>query len=525
MSFSRSRYGGYGGYGASFGRSRFGGGYDDFGYGGGFGYDFAEQMRRDEEAYQREVKRQRLRELERQAAGSRRRQVELEKQGGFTPAGVWDADCEKWPEYSYSWDLGGGLVGTIQRGGMWCWCGYVTLPEWYPNRTKAYNFWNAVEPRAPVHKEFSYGGGTDILTGQKNTAGKYGWDHTWGGDLCPFGKPLGGGAIGPNWGDHARYSTAEMVIDEVWLIASWFASMALDGSVPVEAITEEVREGLFRVQQGEMRIAERKRKEREVAAAAARAEQERVAAEAAARAAAEAERQRLWDLEHPLEAAHREAQKRLATARAAAEASRNAATGARQAAATAAAELEVKKSRLPRVQDLLALIAELEHKDEELSAAEQRQLNRKEQLQRELANRAGDSDRHKAEELELAKLRAAAEVAEAAAVPLLAACAAADAEVAAAAAAIAERDAALKAAEEAAARRVAARAELELKQKRLGHVIRLLGEIDAIRARRDAGDKTLEPLQLKKATRLRDLEKERADLEAQLAAIGDSVAS
>jgi hypothetical protein len=55
-----------------------------------------------------------------------------------------------------------------------------------------------------------------------------------------------------------------------------------------------------------------------------------------------------------------------------------------------------------------------------------------------------------------------------------------------------------------------------VKTKRLGHVIRLLGEIDAIKVRRDGGDKTLDHLQLKKVGRLRELENERVALEAAL---------
>ena len=499
-----------------FGR-RYGGGYGAFGYDA---FDFVRQMRREEEYYRRQAERERLAELQRVAAGSRRRTVELECQGKFTPAGVWDADCERWPEYSYSWDLGGGLVGTIQRSALWSWNGYVTLPEGVARRTEACDFWNSFSPRAPVHKEFTYGGRTDIA-GRPQTPGKYGWDHTWGGDLCPFGRPLDGGAIGPNWGSHATYNTAEMVIEEVWCVGSYFASLILDGTLTLSAgfqLTPEMREGLFRVQHQEMRIADRKRKERE-------------AREAAAAAAAEAERQRLWDLAHPLEAALRDAKARAAAAEKDAIAVMARARCAAQYASDAAQALEVKKSRLPRVQEVLAFIAELEERQtagEELTAAEKRQLNRKSQLQREVANRAGESDRYKDEEKELERLRAEAVTAEAAAAPSRAAVEAVQAEVAAAETAITKRDADAKAAElaaeeariaaaEAAALAAELAAEREVKTKRLGHVIRLLGEIDAIRVRRDAGDNTLDALQLKKVGRLRELEKERVALEAALA--------
>ena len=95
----------------------------------------------------------------------------------------------------------------------------------------------------------------------------------------------------------------------------------------------------------------------------------------------------------------------------------------------------------------------------------------------------------------------------------------AQAAVEAAEAAIFKRDADARAAEEARIAAEKAAAERDLATKRLGHVIRLIAEVEAIRARRDAGDKTLDSLQLKKAGRLGDLQKEKAALEAKLATL------
>lgn len=485
-------------------------GYDSYDGTGGY---YAAKLRQEMEEDRIREERRRREALLKTAGDSKRRQTEARCLGRFTPAGVWDADCEKWPAQTYTLDLGGGFTARMMRNYLWSWNGYVKMPEWYPNRLRDMDFWTRMQPHAPVHhREFTH-----------SKDGEIGWDHTWGGDLAPLGKPaVEGGTIGPNFGPHATYTTMEMVKEECLSIANWLASLVLNGHLPVPAdVLTANRAGLVAIQQKHELIRERKRAERAAAEAAAKAEADRKAAE-------EAERQRLWDLEHPLEAALRDATAVAATAKKAADSASYGAAAAERSAVAYAEELEVKKNRPVRIREILDHIAALEARDtagEELTAADKRQMKRKEQLERELANRVGE--KWDTEEAALAALRAKAAAAQEKKVATQAAADAAAAAVTAAEAAIAKRDAEVRAAEEArvAAEKAAAEAaiaaekaaaEREVATKRLGHVIRLLGEIDALRARRAAGER-LDPLQVKKMGRQQALERERADLEAALA--------
>ena len=105
--------------------------------------------------------------------------------------------------------------------------------------------------------------------------------------------------------------------------------------------------------------------------------------------------------------------------------------------------------------------------------------------------------------------------------------AAAEAEVAAKKAAVEAEVAAKKSAVEAevAAKKAALAAEVAAKieaaerehpSKRLNHIIRLMDDIEALKARRTAGE-VLDPLQIKKIGRLAALQKERAQLESVIA--------
>jgi hypothetical protein len=386
-----------------YGRRRFGGGYrcsyGAFGYGGGYhSMALFREMEREDELRRQEEERRRAAELMRQAGDSERRKTEARYLGRFTPAGVWDADCEKWPAQQYTLGLAGGFTARMMRNtAHWSWCGYVKLPQWFPNRLKIYDFWNRKAPRAPVHKEFSY-----------SKDGELGWDHTWGGDLCPLGKPTDGSEVGPNWGPHTRYTTLEMVKEECIAVAAWFASLALNGEVAVPAeVLEANRSHLQAIVDSHGRIKERKRAEKAATEAAVKAEADRKAAE-------EAEAQRLWDLAHPLEAALRDAKLRAEAAKKIAEAAAEAAAVAQRSVCSYEEELITKKGRKPRIIELIAYIEGLQQKDaagEEITAAERRQMKRYEQLKRELAGRQGE--RWDREEAELEALRQAAAVAEA----------------------------------------------------------------------------------------------------------------
>jgi hypothetical protein len=421
------------------------GGYDDYSgsfsrYGGGYGvYDFAAELRREEERAQREL----LRELQRMAVGSRRRKVELERFGKFVPAGEWDADCEAWPEKSYKWSVGA-FEMEICRGPTHAWNGYVTLPAGYPHREKSYDFWNGRTddiwasglPRPPV-RELTYG-----------NSGKFGFDHSWGGDRQPMVTKPGAGNH-----DGCIYTTAEMAINEVWRLAAYFASLVLGGTLPTTAEwMAEHKESLLKIVEQDMRIAARINAEKRAAAAAA-AEAARIAAEKAAaeaaeaariaaeRAAAEAaekarlaaeaaERQRLWDEAHPEEAEIRKAEERTRLLDAIATSTRSEASEA-TARKQAAAELYTReKERLVRVREILQEIEALRAREEAgevLTKAEDRQLNREDQLRRELKNRERGAALH--EDKKLADATAEADAADEKSVAAQAAADAAHAEV------------------------------------------------------------------------------------------------
>ena len=272
------RFGGYGRYGGySGGFSSYGGGY---GFGGSRYFEdyWAREAERDAEMAVAALAK------EARASGSRRREVELMTLGRTLPEGPWDADCEAYPEKTYSWDLGAGFKGTIMRNLVaWTWCGYVELPEWYPERHRPYDFWNGEDPttggpgssaappalpgRPPM--ELSYGNMFE------SPPGKYGFDHSWGRDRQPLAKP---GACGS--GAECFYTDAPRAIEEVTKLASYFASMVLDGSlgVPADIMTAN-REGLMGIQQQEMRLM---MKRREAKAAAKAAEKAAKAADGAA---------------------------------------------------------------------------------------------------------------------------------------------------------------------------------------------------------------------------------------------------
>jgi hypothetical protein len=365
----------------SYRRSYYGGG---FGYGGYGGYDFAAEFSREEERAAREL----ARELHYQARDSRRRQVELERFGKFVPAGEWDADCEAWPEKSYTWSVGAFQM-EIARGPTHAWNGYVTLPEGYPNSEKPYQFWNETYtsglPKPPV-KELTYG-----------TAGKFGFDHSWGQDRQPLAR-----AGGPGNHDGCVYTTAEMAINEVWRLAAYFASLVLDGTLPTTAEwMAEHRESLLRIVEKDMRIADGINKKRRAAAAeAARVAAERAAAEAAAaaaraveeaRLAAEAaERQRLWDEAHPEEAAIRRAEERAVVVAAEAQKAAAAVAALHAQADAATRVLREGKEKAAHAQEKIATAESLEARQaagEELLAREKRLVGHLPQLRVELKNR------------------------------------------------------------------------------------------------------------------------------------------
>jgi hypothetical protein len=500
--------------------------YDPFGYSGSFsrygGYDFAAEFRRENERHAREL----ARELQRQAAGSRRRQVELERFGKFVPAGEWDADCEAWPEKTYNWNVGSFYM-QISRGPTHAWNGYVTLPEGYPHSEKHYAFWNGDNeegyasglPKPPV-RELTYGN-AESFTGAV-PVGKFGFDHSWGGDRQPLAREGGPG-------NHAgcKYTTAKMAINEVWRLAAYFASLVLDGTMPTTSEwMAQHKESLLRIVEADMRIADEINKKRRAAAAeAARVTAEKAAAEAAERArlAAEAaERQRLWDEAHPEEAAIRKAEERAAAA--AAEAQKAAAVvAALQAQADASTqELRGEKAKAARAQEKIReaeALAAREAAGETLLTRERRVINHCAQLEIELKNRLASISRM--EEVPAEDFTARIAAAEASAAEAQAAANTAAAETTALKEALAAKQRAAEEARIAAENAAAAAAEREARlapmRKRLPHVKQLLADIEILRARRAAGE-TLDPLQAKKTTRRQALEKELAELEKELSA-------
>jgi hypothetical protein len=514
------------GYGRSYFSRRFGGGpsairgfvssYGGYGYGGGGygGYDFAAELERERMRDAREQ----IRYLQQQARGSRRRQVELERFGKFVPAGEWDADCEAWPEKSYTWRVGS-IEMEICRGPTHAWNGYVTLPEGYPHREKPYDFWNNTYtsglPKPPV-RELTYGN-TEGLLGGATPVGKFGFDHSWGGDRQPM--VLKPGTAGNH--DGCVYTTAEKAVAEVWRLAAYFASLVLDGTLRTTAEwMAEHKESLLRIVEQDMRIADDiNKKKRAAAAEAARITAERAVAEAAAaaaraaeeaRLAAEAaERQRLWDEAHPEEAAIRKAEERARLLDSVVISARSEAAEA-TARKQAAAELYTReKERLVRVREILQEIEALRAREEAgevLTKAEDRQLNREDQLRSELKNREKGAALH--EDKKLADATAAASAADEKSAAAQAAAGAATAEVQQLKDAWAAKQAAAAAAAERAVRHEALR-------KRLDRVKKLLASIQELRERRAAGE-VLDPLQIKKMTRRQALEKEDAEIQAEL---------
>jgi hypothetical protein len=493
-----------------------------YGYGGGFGYDFAAQLRREEERAQREL----LRELQRMAAGSRRRLVELERFGKFVPAGEWDADCEAWPEKSYTWSVGAFQM-EICRGPTHAWNGYVTLPAGYPNREKHYDFWNNTYtsglPKPPV-RELTYGN-AESFSGPV-PVGKFGFDHSWGSDRQPM--VLKSGTAGNH--DGCVYTTAERAVAEVWRLAAYFASLALDSTLrPTAEWMAEHRESLLKIVEQDMRIADDINKKRRAAAAAAaeaariaaekaaaeaaeaaRIAAEKAAAEAAERArlaAEEAERQRLWDEAHPEEAAIREAEKRAAAAASVAQKAATAVTALQAQAAAATRSLREEKEKAAHAQEKIAAAEALEARRdarEELLARETRQINHLPQLRTELRNLKGRIYERETDPTYDFTERIAATSAPAAE---------AQAAYDAAQAEVQQLKDAWAAKQKATADLAAAKAEKEEKQKRLDRVNQLIGQIDALKTRREAGE-TLDPLQAKKIGRRPVLAKEKAELEA-----------
>jgi hypothetical protein len=491
MPFGRRSFGGYGRRSA----------YYYGGYGGGFGYDFAAELRRDEE-----LERQaRLRELQRQAAGSRRRQVELERFGKFVPAGEWDADCEAWPEKFYNWSVGAFKM-TIGRGPTHAWNGYVELPEGYPHREKHYDFWNGTSeegygsglPKPPV-RELTYGN-AESFSGPA-PVGKFGFDHSWGQDRQPMvTKP---GTAGNH--DGCVYTTAEMVINEVWRLAAYFASLVLDGTLPTTAEwMAEHRESLLKIVEQDMRIAAAiTAKKRAAAAEAARLA--RIAAEKAAAEAAE--RQRIWDEAHPEEAAIREAEGRAHAVLQTLEEWRSAVRELENSAESAAAGIARNKEKAAHAQKKIEEAEALEARrdaGEELLAREKRQINHLPQLRIELKNIQVRIGSHPL------NIEAIA-IAEAKVAEIQARSAAAQAEV--------QRLKDAWAAKQKAATDLAdAKAEKEENQKRLDRVNQLISQIDTLKAKKEAGE-TLDPLQAKKIGRRPVLAKEKAELEAAILAL------
>jgi hypothetical protein len=504
--------------------------YGDFGFGCDPDPYYARLAARERE---REELR-RIRDLQRQAAGSRRRQVELERFGKFVPAGEWDADCEAWPEKSYTWNVGAFQM-EIARGPTHAWNGYVTLPAGYPHREKPYEFWNNTYtsglPKPPV-RELTYGN-AESFTGTV-PVGKFGFDHSWGGDRQPM--VLERGKAGNH--DGCVYTTAEMAINEVWRLAAYFASLVLDGSLAPAGGPEwmaQHRESLLKIVEQDMRIADGINKKRRAAAAevarlarlaeekaaAEVAEMSRIAAEKAAAETAErtrlaveaAKRQRLWDEAHPEEAEIRKAEERRR--RAAAEAEGAAATVAALQAQAAAAtrSLREQKEKAAHAQEKITAAEALEARrdaGEELLVREKRQINHLPQLRVELGNRLVDISNMEKVPTEDFTARIAAAEAQAAEGQ-----AAADA----AAAEVQQLKDAWAAKQKAAADAAALAIKRAEAQARLDRVNQLIGQIDALKARREAGE-TLDPLQAKKIGRRTQLAKEREELTALLAPFG-----
>lgn len=254
----------------------------------------------DEGSYLRNMehrfKMQQRRRLEEQARGSRRRQVELLKLGRFVPAGPWDADCEAHPEQTYSWEMGAGFRGFLMRNtSKWTWCVYVDLPEWYPHRTKHYDFWNGRTDEAMAARiskpnwcrELTYGGDKDFI-GKPDVPGRYGLDHSWGRDRAPLARAGEEGSRA----DYCYYTTYEKAVEESWLLAVHFLDLVTQGTLLFAGsaeVLEANKEGILRIREQEMRIAANRRAERQ-RRRAAEAEAARLAAEAEAAAAAAAKK-------------------------------------------------------------------------------------------------------------------------------------------------------------------------------------------------------------------------------------------
>ncbi len=277
---------------------------------------------------ERRFKMQQRRRLEDLARGNRRREVELEKLGRFTPSGIWDADCDAHPEQIYRWDMGAGFKGMIMRNiSHWTWCVYVDLPEWYPHRAEPCAFWNGETAAAEIldikpprwarespaseaggetsarlwRVEFTYGGSEDFL-GKADVPGRYGIDHSWDRDRAPLAKAGQAGSFAGCY-----YTTYEKAVEESWLLAAHFLDMITDGTLVVTPeILEANKEGFLRIREQEMRICAARRVERQrrkaAEAEAARKKAEEEAAAAAAAKKAEEERlaaARAWEADAP----------------------------------------------------------------------------------------------------------------------------------------------------------------------------------------------------------------------------------
>jgi hypothetical protein len=493
-------------------------------YGGYGGFGSINMFVRDLEREREREERERLREMQRFAAGSRRREVELASLGRFTPAGEWDADCEKWPEKTYTWSIGDFKMEINRNFAAWTWCGYVTLPEGYPRREKSYDYWNGTGaegymsglPKPPV-RELTYSEG-----------GKFGFDHTWGQDRQPFAKA---GFAGNHSG--CTYTTAEMAIKEVWRLAAYFAYLVLDGTLPTSAEwMAQHKESLLKIVEHDMRRVYKKRKEEErlifealrIAAEKA-AEEARLAAELAAETARKqaeaAERQRLWDEAHPEEAAIRKAEERAAAAAKAADSAVAVVRDIEAKAAEATRDLREAKEKARHAEDKIReavhLIAE-EARGCELTSRQRRLINHRPQLEVELKNRLARIE--ELEKVPVEDFTARIAAAEAAAAEAKSAADAAGVEVTALKEAWAAKQRAVEEARVAAEKEAAAAAEREARRapllKRLPNVKKLLAEIEVLRQRRAAGE-TLDPLQGKKMGRRQALEKELAEIEKELA--------
>ena len=138
------------------------------------------------------------------------------------PKGPWLADIAAYPEPSYTFDCGNGIVGKLKRMRGWNWNGYVTLPRGHPDSGCNYD---DMEKLIHVHGDLTYGPGN----------GTFGFDtsHSLSGDIVPaqlvFAEDPEFGALFQSaslFGQPDHFWTFEETKAEVKRVAQQFAQRA-----------------------------------------------------------------------------------------------------------------------------------------------------------------------------------------------------------------------------------------------------------------------------------------------------------